>query len=37
MQNARLDEAQVEIKIAWRNINNLKYASDSTLIAESEE
>ena len=37
MQNARLDEAQVEIKIAWRNITNLKYADDSTLIAESRE
>ena len=31
MQNARLDEAQVEIKIAWRNINNLRYADDTTL------
>ena len=36
-QNARLDEAQVEIKILGRNINNLKYADDSTLMAESEE
>ena len=36
-QNARLDEAQVGIKIAWRNINNLRYADDTTLIAESEE
>ena len=36
-QNARLDEAQVEIKISGRNINNLKYADDSTLMAESEE
>ena len=37
MQNARLNEAQAEIKIAGRNINNLKYADDTTLIAESEE
>ena len=37
MQNARLDEAQAEIKIAGRNINNLRYADDSTLMAESEE
>ena len=37
MQNARLDEAQVGIKIAWKNINNLKYADDTTLMAESEE
>ena len=37
MQNARLDEAQAGIKIAWRNINNLKYADDNTLMAESEE
>ena len=37
MQNARLDEAQAGIKIAGRNINNLKYADDSTLMAESEE
>ena len=36
-QNARLDEAQVEIKIARRNINNLRYADDTTLMAESEE
>ena len=35
--NARLDEAQAEIKIARRNINNLRYANDSTLVAESEE
>ena len=35
MQNARLDEAQVEIKIARRNINNLRYADDITLMAES--
>ena len=37
MQKARLDEAQAEIKIAWRNINNLRYADDITLMAESEE
>ena len=37
MRNARLDEAQAEIKIAGRNINNLKYADDTTLMAESEE
>ena len=37
MQNARLDEAQVGIKIAGRNINNLRYAEDTTLMAESEE
>ena len=37
MQNARLDEAQARIKIARRNINNLRYADDTTLIAESEE
>ena len=37
MQNARLDEAQAGIKIARRNINNLKYADDTTLLAESEE
>ena len=37
MQNARLDEAQAGIKIAWRNINNLRYANDITLMAESEE
>ena len=36
-QNARLDEAQTEIKIAGRNINNLRYADDTTLMAESEE
>ena len=36
-QNARLDEAQVGIKIASRNINNLRYADDTTLMAESEE
>ena len=37
MQNARLDEAQAEIKIAGRNINNLRYVDDTTLMAESEE
>ena len=37
MQNARLDEAQAGIKIAERNINNLRYADDTTLMAESEE
>ena len=37
MQNARLDEAQAGIKIAWRNINNLRYADDIILMAESEE
>ena len=37
MQNARLDEAPAGIKIAGRNINNLRYADDSTLNAESEE
>ena len=37
MQNARLDEAQAGIKIAGRNINNLRYADDTTLIAESED
>ena len=37
MCNAGLDEAQAGIKIARRNINNLKYADDTTLIAESEE
>ena len=37
MQNARLDEVQAGIKIAGRNINNLRYADDTTLIAESEE
>ena len=35
--NARLDEAQSGIKIAGRNINNLRYADDTTLMAESEE
>ena len=37
MQNARLDEAQAGIKIAGRNINNLRYADDTTLMAESKE
>ena len=37
MQNAGLDEAQAEIKIAGRNINNLRYADDTTLMVESEE
>ena len=37
MRNARLDEAQAGIKIAGRNINNLRYADDTTLISESEE
>ena len=36
-QNARLDEAQAGIKIAGRNINNLRYADDITLVEESEE
>ena len=37
MQNAGLDEAQAGIKIAGRNTNNLRYAGDTTLMAESEE
>ena len=37
MQNARLDEAQARIKIAGRNINNLRYTDDTTLMAEKEE
>ena len=37
MQNARLDESQAKIKMAGRNINNLRYADDTTLIGESEE
>ena len=37
MQNARLDESEAGIKIAWRNINSLRYAHDTTLMAESEE
>ena len=37
MRNARLDKAQAEIKIARRNINNFRYADDTTFMAESEE
>ena len=37
MRNARLDEAQTRINIAWRNSNNLRYANDTTLMAESKE
>ena len=37
MRNAELDEAQAGIKIAWRNINNLRYIDDTTLLAEREE
>ena len=37
MQNARLHESQARVKIAGRNINNLRYADDATLMAESEE
>ena len=37
MRNAGLDKAQTGIKIAWRNINNLKYTDDTTLMAESKE
>ena len=37
MRNAQLDEAQTGIKISGRNINNLRYADDTTLMAESEE
>ena len=37
MRNAGLDEAKAEIKIAGRNINNLRYADDTTLMAESDE
>ena len=37
MQNARLNESQIGIKIARRNINNLRYADDTTLMADSEE
>ena len=36
MQKAKLDEAQTRIKITWRNINNLRYADDTTLVAENE-
>ena len=37
MKNAGLNEALAGIKIAWRNMNNLRYADDTTLVAESEE
>ena len=37
MRNAGLEEAQAGIKIAWRNTNNLRYADDTTLMAESKE
>ena len=37
MRNAGLDEAQTEVKIAGRNINNLRYSDDTTFMAESEE
>ena len=37
MRNARLEEAQAEIKVARRNINNLRYADDTTFMAESEK
>ena len=37
MRNTGLEEAQARIKIAWRNINNLRYADDTTFMAESEE
>ena len=37
MKNAGLDEAQTGIKIAWKNINNLRYTDDTTLMAESKE
>ena len=37
MRNAGLDEAQAGIKIAWRNINNLRYADDTILMVESEK
>ena len=37
MRNAGLEEAQAGIKITWRNVNNLRYADDTTLMAESEE
>ena len=37
MRNPGLEEAQAGIKIAWRNINSLRYADDTTLMAESEE
>ena len=37
MANARLDDARTGIKITWKNINNLRYTDDTTLMAESEE
>ena len=37
MKNAGLEEAPAGIKITWRNVNNLRYANDTTLMAESEE
>ena len=37
MRNTGLEKAKAGIKIAWRNINNLRYANDTTLMAESEE
>ena len=37
MQNAELDESQAGIKIAWKNINNLRYADDATLMPEIKE
>ena len=37
MQNAKLDEAQAGIKIAWRNINDIRYADDISLMTESKE
>ena len=37
MWKSRLDDSQVGIKIAWRNVNNLRYADDTSLMAESEE
>ena len=37
MRNSGLEEAQAAIKIAWRNINNIRYADGTTLMAESEE
>ena len=37
MRNAGLEETQTRIKVAWRNINNLRYADDTTLMAESKE
>ena len=37
MRNAGLEEAEAEIKTAWKNINNLRYVDDTTLVAESKE